>query len=130
MSDRAQFSLAPTRQLRRRNLTNRLVEVVMLGAALAAVAVLVLLVATVVERGHSRDLEGLLHEGADDGLLGGTGGIANAIVGTIVIVAIATLIALPVGILVAVYTSEFAHGRVRRARSASCWTSSTGCRRS
>ena len=30
------------------------------------------------------------------------------------IVACATVIALPIGILVAVYTSEFAHGRVRR----------------
>ena len=90
----------------------------MLGAALAAVAVLVL-------RGRHRggtrplrDLEGLLHEGAVDGLRAETGGgIANAIVGTIVIVGIATLIALPVGILVAVYASEFAPAAVRRVVS-------------
>ena len=117
MSDRARFSLAPTRQLRRRNLTNRIVEVVMLGAALAAVAVLVLLVATVVERGHSAISKDFFTKGPSTDFLGGTGGIANAIVGTIVIVAIATLISLPIGILVAVYTSEFAHGKVRRLLS-------------
>ena len=55
LSDRAQFSLAPTRQLRRRNI----VEPAHRGArcsaaALAAVAVLALVVAPVVERGHSR----------------------------------------------------------------------------
>ena len=117
MSERAQFSLAPTRQLRRRNLKNRTVEVVMLGAALAAVAVLVLLVATVVERGHSAISKDFLTKGPSTDFLGGPGGIANAIVGTIVIVGIATLLALPVGILVAVYASEFAHGRVRRLLS-------------
>ena len=117
MSDRAEFSLAPTRQLRRRNLTNRIVVVVMLGAALAAVAVLVLLVATVVERGHSAISMDFFTKGPTTDFLGTTGGISNAIVGTIVIVAIATIISLPIGILVAVYTSEFAHGRVRRLLS-------------
>ncbi|MEM9006477.1 MAG: phosphate ABC transporter permease PstA [Cyanobacteria bacterium P01_F01_bin.86] len=38
------------------------------------------------------------------------GGIANAIMGTIVVVAIATLIALPFGVLTAVYLSEFSEG--------------------
>jgi phosphate transport system permease protein len=117
LSDRAQFSLEPTRQLRRRNLTNRIVVVAMLGAALAAVGVLVLLVATVVERGHSAISKDFFTKGPTTDFLGGTGGIANAIVGTIVIVGIATLLALPVGILVAVYASEFAHGRVRRLLS-------------
>jgi len=39
------------------------------------------------------------------------GGIANAIVGTGVIVGLATLMAVPMGILVAIYTSEFAGQR-------------------
>jgi phosphate transport system permease protein len=38
------------------------------------------------------------------------GGIANAILGTILVVAIATLIALPFGIMAAVYLSEFSEG--------------------
>ena len=40
------------------------------------------------------------------------GGIANAIVGTAVLVGLATLMAVPVGILVAIYLSEFARPSV------------------
>src|SRR5262249_42352594 len=40
------------------------------------------------------------------------GGIANAIVGTAIIVGLATLLSVPIGILVAIYTSEFAPQRV------------------
>ena len=39
------------------------------------------------------------------------GGIANALVGTGILVGLATLMAVPVGILVAIYTSEFAGPR-------------------
>jgi phosphate transport system permease protein len=38
-------------------------------------------------------------------------GVANAIVGSLIIVAIATLIAIPIGVLVALFTSEFASRR-------------------
>ncbi len=114
MTDRAQFSLAPTRQLRRRQIVSKLMEGVMLVSALAAIAVLALLIATVIERGHSALSVDFFTKGPTTNFLGTTGGIANAIVGTIVIVAVATVIALPIGILVAVYTSEFARGVVRR----------------
>jgi phosphate transport system permease protein len=114
MSDRAQFSLAPTRQLRRRKWINRLFEALMLTAALAAIAVLVLVIAAVFQRGHSALTKDFFTKAPTTNFLGTTGGIANSIVGTIVIVAVATVIALPIGILVAVYTSEFAHGPVRR----------------
>ena len=114
MSERAAFSLEPTRRLRRRNLINRVVEILMLGAAVAAIAVLVLVLAAVVQRGHSALTKDFFTKGPSTDFLGGPGGIANAIVGTIVIVAVATAIALPIGILVAVYASEFAHGWVRR----------------
>jgi phosphate transport system permease protein len=114
MSDRAEFSLAPTRQLRRRNLTNRFVELLMLVAALAAIAVLALVIAAVVQRGHGALSKDFFTKTPSTDFLGGTGGIANSIVGTIVIVAVAAAIALPVGILVALYTSEFARGWVRR----------------
>ncbi|ABG52626.1 phosphate ABC transporter, inner membrane subunit PstA [Trichodesmium erythraeum IMS101] len=43
-----------------------------------------------------------------------TGGIANAILGTIMVVAIASLIAVPFGILTAVYLSEFSNERNAR----------------
>jgi phosphate transport system permease protein len=114
MSDRAAFSLEPTRQLRRRKVVNRIVEIAMLAAALAAIAVLGLVIAAVVQRGHGALTKDFFTKGPNTNFFGGPGGIANAIVGTIVIVAVATAIALPIGILVAVYTSEFAHGWVRR----------------
>jgi phosphate transport system permease protein len=43
------------------------------------------------------------------------GGISNAIVGSAIMVAIAALIAVPIGILVAIYTTEFAPPRIGHA---------------
>ena len=42
------------------------------------------------------------------------GGVANAIVGTLILVAIAAAISIPIGVLAAVYLSEFAPKRVAR----------------
>jgi phosphate transport system permease protein len=42
------------------------------------------------------------------------GGIANAIIGTLIVVVIATLIAVPFGVLAAVYLSEFSKGKISR----------------
>ena len=112
--DRVGFSLAPTRQLRRRKVVNLLVEAVMLVAALAAVAVLVLLVASVVSRGHGALTKDFFLKGPATGFFDTGGGIANSIVGTIVIVACATAFSLPLGILIAIYTHEFAPAGVRR----------------
>jgi len=112
-TDRIAFSLAPTRQLRRRKLVNLLMEGLMLTAALAAVAVLGLVVASVVARGHGALTKDFFTK--TPAAFGETGGgIANSIVGTIVIVASATAFALPLGILIAIYTSEFAPREVRR----------------
>ncbi|MGB3188298.1 MAG: phosphate ABC transporter permease PstA [Limnoraphis sp.] len=44
-----------------------------------------------------------------------TGGIASAILGTVMVVAIATLIALPFGVLAAIFLSEFSGGKVAQA---------------
>ncbi|WP_066345573.1 phosphate ABC transporter permease PstA [Geminocystis sp. NIES-3708] len=38
------------------------------------------------------------------------GGLANAIIGTLVVVGIAVILAVPIGVLTAVYLSEFSHG--------------------
>jgi phosphate transport system permease protein len=113
--ERVAFSLAPTPQLRRRKVVNRLVEALMLTASLAAVAVLVLVVAAVVSRGHGSLTKDFFTKGPANGFFeSGTGGIANSIVGTIVIVGFATVFSLPLGILIAIYTSEFAPREVRR----------------
>jgi phosphate transport system permease protein len=114
MSDRVGFSLAPTRQLRRRKLVNLLMEALMLAAALAAVTVLVLVVAAVVIRGHGALTVDFFTKGPATGFLDTGGGIANSIVGTIVIVICATVFSLPLGIMIAIYASEFAPREVRR----------------
>jgi phosphate transport system permease protein len=117
MSEREAFSLEPTRQLRRRKLLNRVIETLMVTAALAAVAVLVLVVAAVVSRGYAALSWSFFTKPPATGFFQSGGGIANALVGTIVIVACATVFALPLGILIAIYTHEFAAREVRRSIS-------------
>ena len=113
--EREAFSLEPTPQLRRRKLVNLLMEILMVAAALAAVGALVLVVISVIERGYGALSWDFFTKPPATGFFSsGGGGIANAIVGTIVIVGCATVVALPIGILVAIYTSEFAPREVRR----------------
>ncbi len=86
---------------------NRLAEIVASLAALFAVGVLVVLVGSVFTRALSALDWNLFTKGP--AVFGETGGgIAPAIVGTIMLVVIATAIALPIGTLVAIYVSEFA----------------------
>lgn len=93
--------------LKRRNRFNRLVSVVSTVAALLAVGVLVIVVGSVLLKGAGALSWHFLT--TPTGLFGDTsGGISNAIVGSAVIVAIAAAMAIPIGILVAIYTTEFA----------------------
>jgi phosphate transport system permease protein len=97
--------------LKRRNRVNRVVEVVSTIAALLAVAVLLIVVGSVVSKGIGALSIHFLTTPA--GLFGDTsGGISNAIVGSAIMVALAALMAIPVGFLVAIFTSEFASERV------------------
>jgi phosphate transport system permease protein len=80
-------------------------------AAVLAVAVLVLVIASVAIKGLSSISLDFLTQNADPNSIEATGGIANALVGTAILVGIATLMAVPVGILVAIYTNEFAGPR-------------------
>jgi phosphate transport system permease protein len=100
----------PTGNLRRRRLVNRLMEGVATVAAVVAVALLLLVVLSVARRGWSALSIDFFTE--DPPLFGQTGGgIAPAIVGTAIIVGIATVLALPIGVLVALFLSEFADRR-------------------
>jgi phosphate transport system permease protein len=97
--------------LKRRNRFNRLVNVVSTIAALLAVAVLAIVVGSVLLKGVGALSWHFLT--TPTGLFGDTsGGISNAIVGSAVIVGIAAAIAIPIGILVAIYTTEFAPPRI------------------
>jgi phosphate transport system permease protein len=76
-------------------------------AAVAAVAVLAAVVISVGRRGAGAlSWDFFTKTAATFGQSGG--GVANALVGSLVLVAVATAIALPVGVLVAIYVSEFA----------------------
>jgi phosphate transport system permease protein len=99
--------LTPTGNLRRRRAFSRFTEYGATAAALAAVGVLAIVISAVVIHGASAlNLDFLLK--------GAPVGIGPALVGTAEIVAIATLIAAPIGILVALYLTEFGKGRLVR----------------
>ena len=60
-----------------------------------------------------------------------TGGLANAIFGSLVMVALATLLGTPIGILAGIYLAEYGQQRLARpARRASSTTSCCRRRRS
>jgi phosphate transport system permease protein len=105
------ISLKASGRSRRRLLVNRVAEVVALASALAAIAVLVILVWSVFSRGVSAlDLNFFTKGPAVFGQTGG--GVAPALVGSFLLVAIATVIALPFGVLTAIFVSEFAPARI------------------
>ena len=100
--------LAQTGHLRRRHAVNRAVEISCWVAALLAVGVLAIVIVSIAIKGiGSINIDFLTQNTANfEG-----GGIGNAIVGTAILVGLATLMAVPLGILVAIYTSEFAGPR-------------------
>lgn len=103
-------ALAGDTRLRRRKLLNRTMELTASVAALIAVAVLAIVIVSVVIKGVGAiNVEFLTKNAAVLGQSGG--GIANAIVGTAILVALATAMAVPVGILVGIHTAEFAGPR-------------------
>ncbi len=108
------ISLEARGNVRRRKLVNRLMEALAAVAALGAVAILGIVVFNVAQRGlPAINLDLFTKVQAPFGETGG--GIGHAIVGTMILVGLATLMALPFGVLVAIYVSEFAHASVARA---------------
>jgi phosphate transport system permease protein len=106
-----QIDLRPGGRLRRRRIVNKVMESVGTLAALLAVAVLVTVVVSVARRGAPSLSWHFLT--SPPNLAGGPGGgISSAILGTGIIVGLATLIALPVGVLIAIYLTEFAPKRL------------------
>jgi phosphate transport system permease protein len=100
--------LTPSGHLRRRQLISRFAAAVQTASALLAVAVLGIVVYSVASRGASALSFSFLTKDPPQFVGVPGGGIAPAIVGTAVIMAVATAIAMPVGILTALYLTEFA----------------------
>ena len=92
---------------RRRKVLNKVMEVIASVAALLAVAVLLLVIGSVVVKGIGAiSFAFITQNPAPFGQPGG--GIADSIVGTAELVGIASLIAIPIGILIGIFTAEFA----------------------
>ncbi len=104
--------------LPRRKAVNRLMEGLAALAALVAVAILGIVVWSVAKRGASAlNLDLITKNPVPFSFTPVKQGLANAFAGSLVLVGLATLMALPVGILVAVYLTEFAPRVVRHSVS-------------
>ncbi len=98
----------------RRRATDRAATVVLSSAVALALAPLISVLYTVVSKGLARFDSMFFTESARN-VVGAGGGAQHAIVGTLMITGIATLAAVPVGIMAAIYLQEYGRGRLRSA---------------
>ena len=106
----------PQDRLRRRRLINRGMEALAWLAAAFAVFFLGFVVWSVAQRGGSQlSFDFLTKAQVPFAPPNVKQGLANAFAGTLVVVSLATAMALPFGILIAVYVNEFAPRRIRSA---------------
>lgn len=104
--------------LPRRRIVNRAMELLAWLAATVAVAALVVVVWSVAKRGAPALNLDLLTKTPVQFALGPVKqGMANAFAGSLVLVGLATLMTVPVGILIAVYLTEYAAPSIRSAVS-------------
>lgn len=104
--------LMPSNNLRTRQIVSRAAEAIQTAAALLALAVLAIVVYSVIEHGLPILSFSFLTSSPPITLGTAGGGIAPEIVGTAIMIAVATAIALPIGVLVALYLTEFSGTRV------------------
>jgi phosphate transport system permease protein len=97
--------LTPSGNLRRRQVVSKVTEYGATCAAIVAVAVLAIVVYTVVARGAGALSFDFIFTAAPTG-------VGPALLGTAVMVAIATAIAMPLGVLIALFLTEFSGARI------------------
>jgi phosphate transport system permease protein len=107
--------LTTSGHLRRRQTVSRIMQATQSVSALLAVAVLAIVVYSVAARGAGVLSVGFLTKDppAFEGVKGG--GIAPAIVGTALMMLVAAAVAMPFGVMTALYLTEFAGRRAARA---------------
>jgi phosphate transport system permease protein len=104
--------LAPSPRTGRRKAVNRAMEATSTFAALLAVAVLALVVISViVKAAPAISLKFITHNPQMNPFGINEGGIANSIVGSVILIALASAMSVPTAILIAIFTTEFASGR-------------------
>lgn len=99
--------------LRRRRIVEKIFGALALVSALVASGILLVVLGTTVYKGFSQLDLGFFTKPRP--LFGEKGGIADALVGSALIVSMAALMAIPVAVLVAIYMSEYAGPRVSRS---------------
>jgi phosphate transport system permease protein len=97
----------------RRKATDRGVTFLVSTAFLIAVAPLLSLLYTVIDRGLAR-FDSDFFSISMRGVVGAGGGAYHAVLGTLIITALATLISVPIGVMTAIYLQEYGAGRLRR----------------
>jgi phosphate transport system permease protein len=107
--------LTATGNLRRRQFVSRVFEILTVAAAMLAVAVLGILVYYVCKQGIAAISARFFTSTELPSYTGIGGGIGPALLGTIELATIATLIALPIGLLTALYLTQFAGPRADNA---------------
>ncbi|CAN5457352.1 phosphate ABC transporter permease PstA [soil metagenome] len=97
-----------------RRAKDRLVTIAVASAFGIALTPLVSLLYQVIRRGIPAFDVAFFTETAR-GVVGSGGGAAHALVGTLVITGVATVVAVPIGIMTAIYMVEYGHGRLKRS---------------
>ncbi len=100
--------------LRRRRRIDLMMRGIATAAAAVAVAILAIVIISVASQGASQLSISFITKDPVQGLGTVGGGIASAIVGSALIVAVATAMALPMGVLIAIYLTEFSKPRTAR----------------
>jgi phosphate transport system permease protein len=98
----------------RRKATDRLATCLVTTAFAIAMVPLVSLVYTVLDKGLAR-FDSAFFSNSMFRVVGEGGGAYHAILGTLVITALATVISVPIGLMTAVYLVEYGSGRLKRA---------------
>jgi phosphate transport system permease protein len=98
----------------RRKATDRLVTIVVTVAFLLALIPLISVILVVVQNGLAR-FDVAFFTQSMRGVVGEGGGGYHAIVGTLIITALASVISIPIGLLTAIYLVEYGRGRLSRA---------------
>ncbi|HEU5207728.1 MAG TPA: phosphate ABC transporter permease PstA [Gaiellaceae bacterium] len=99
--------------LRRRRIVEKVFGLAAVGSALLACGILVVVLGTLVFKGFSALSVDFFTKPRP--LFGEEGGIADALVGSALIVGMAMLMAIPLSVLVAIYISEYARPKVARS---------------
>lgn len=98
----------------KRKITNGIVTVLVYLTFLVALAPLLSLIWTAVSAGMAR-FDGAFFSSSMRNVVGEGGGALHAIIGTLEVTLLATLISVPVGLLTAIYLVEYGRGRLAKA---------------